>query len=129
MPYRPIQLVLRFRSTDFAQWKQIFDEYEEVRVRHGALGHEISRSVADPHEFLALVPFASQGGAVGYSSDPERHALMRAIFGRPALRSHSWDETIHELVDASAYGYIAPELGRAWSPVSHHVGIDGREDR
>jgi hypothetical protein len=114
----PIQLVLRFHSPDFARWKEMFDQYEEIRVRHGALGHQISRSIDDPQEFLAVVPFTSNGGAAGYSQDPDRHALKRSVFGDPAMRTHGWYESIHELVDAGGYGYAVQDFGRAWSPVT-----------
>jgi hypothetical protein len=125
MPHSPIQLVLRFRSADFTEWKATLDEYEEVRVRHGALGHQISRSIDDPHAFVAVVPFASLGGAIGYCQDPDRHALKRAVFGGAAMRTHGWDESIHELIDAGGYGYTAEEFGRAWSPVFHHADAGG----
>src|SRR4051794_13168321 len=102
--HSPIQLVLRFSSVEFTQWKAAFDQYEEVRVRHGALGHQISRSINDPHEFLAVVPFTSHGGALGYSEDPDRYALQLAVMGSAATRNHRWEESIHELVDADGYG-------------------------
>jgi len=120
----PIQLVIRFHSSDFTQWKAALDECEEIRVRHGALGHQISRSIDDPNEFLAIVPFTSHGGATGYFQDPDRHALKRAVFGKSGLRDHSWEESIHELVDAGGYGYAAEEFGRAWSPVYHHLVVE-----
>lgn len=119
MSHCPIQLVLRFRSVEFSEWKAVFDEYEEVRVRHGALGHEISRSMKDPSEFLAVVPFTSHGGAIGYSQDPDRYALKRAVMGRAAMRNTSWYESAHELIDAGGYGSPVYDFGRAWSPVYH----------
>lgn len=106
-----IQLVLSFRSVDFEEWRRAFDSHREVRVRHGALGHQISRSVVDPHRFLVVVPFASHGGAVGYSRDPNRRGLQRAVFGASAMRNHGWEESIHELIDADAYGYAAKDFG------------------
>jgi hypothetical protein len=116
MSRRPVQLVLRFRSVDFEEWKALFDEYEEVRVRHGALGHQISRSINDPNEFLAVLPFTSHGGAIGYSEDPRRYPLERAVMGA-AMKHHGWEESIHELVDAGGYGFPAQDFGRAWAPV------------
>jgi hypothetical protein len=75
------------------------------------------------------VPFASLGGAIGYSQDPDRFALKRAVFGKYALRDHGWEESIHELVDAGGYGYASEEFGRAWSPVYHHLQPEGADDR
>jgi hypothetical protein len=117
MSQRPIQMMLRFRSADFHDWKAAFDEYEHVRARHGALGHQLSRSINDPQEFLAVIPFTSHGGAVGYAHDPDRHPLKREVFGSSAMRIHSWEESIHELIDAGGYGYTVQDFGRAWSPV------------
>jgi len=36
-----VQFVIRFRGGDFESWKEAFDEYEPVRVKHGAVGHWI----------------------------------------------------------------------------------------
>jgi hypothetical protein len=131
MSHSPIQLVVRFRSTDFETWRAALDANEQVRVRHGALGHQISRSIDDPQEFLAVVPFTSLGGAIGYSQDPDRFLLKRAVFGTSGLRSHAWEESIHELIDAGGYGYAAEEFGRAWSPVYHRLdeGAAGNEQQ
>ena len=129
MSHCPIQLVLRFRGADFEDWKATLDANEELRVRHGALGHQISRSIDDPHQFLAMIPFASLGGAIGYCHDPDRFALKRAVFGQPAMRHHAWEESIHELIDAGGYGYAAEEFGRAWSPVYHRLDTEPDGER
>jgi len=131
MSHSPIQVVLRFRSSDFTDWKAVLDEQEEIRVRHGALGHQISRSIDDPHEYLVVLPFASKGGAIGYCHDPDRFPLKRSVFGKAAMRDHDWEESIHELIDAGGYGDGSGDFGRAWAPVHHHLdtGPTGGEQR
>jgi hypothetical protein len=69
-------LIARFRARDFDRWKRVFDEHEDVRVRHGGHGHRILRLLNDPDEYLVMLDFASPGGAEGFRSDP---SLLRAI--------------------------------------------------
>ena len=69
-------LIARFRARDFDRWKRVFDDHEDVRVRHGGHGHRILRLLNDPQEYLVMLDFASAGGAEGFSRDP---SLLRAI--------------------------------------------------
>lgn len=98
-----VELVMRFRGMDYERWQQPFAAHEPVRVRHGAVGHRISRSVTDPHEFLAIVEFTSRGGANGYLEDPERLPLQEATMGPGASHNASWIEELHEVVSAETY--------------------------
>jgi hypothetical protein len=69
-------LIARFRARDFDRWKQLFDELEDVRIKHGGRGHHILRLLNDPDEYLVMLEFASAGGAEGFRSEA---SLLRAI--------------------------------------------------
>jgi hypothetical protein len=69
-------LIARFRVEDFDRWKHVFDELEDVRVKHGGRGHRILRVLDEPDEYLVMCEFASAGGAEGFRWEP---ALLRAI--------------------------------------------------
>ncbi len=98
-----VEFVIRFRGGEFDSWKAAFDEQESVRVRHGAIGHRISRSVDAPHEFLGVVEFASVGGAKGYAEDVQRLHLARALGIEGGPHRRSWEEAIYESVDVAKY--------------------------
>ena len=98
-----VQFVIRFRGGDFESWKEAFDEYEPVRVKHGAVGHWIARSLDDPNEFIGVVEFASRGGARAYASDADRMDVQRALMIEGGPHQKTWDEGIHETVDAVRY--------------------------
>jgi hypothetical protein len=69
-------LIARFRARDFDRWKQLFDELEDVRIKHGGRGHHILRLLNDPDEYLVMLEFASAGGAEGFRWEA---SLLRAI--------------------------------------------------
>ena len=98
-----IQFVIRFRGGDFESWKAVFDAHEPQRVKHGAVGHWISRSIDDPNEFIGVVEFTSRGGARGYAEDPDRMDVQRALRFEGGPHHKTWDESIDEVVDAATY--------------------------
>jgi hypothetical protein len=58
-------LIARFRARDFDRWKQLFDELEGIRIKHGGRGHHILRLLNDPDEYLVTLEFASAGRCRG----------------------------------------------------------------
>jgi hypothetical protein len=101
---RRFEFVARFEATDFEAWKDAFERHRDVRVRHGATGHRISRLVDDPHRFEVVIEFTSLGGARGYAQDPSRMELHRevGVEGGPHHRQ-GFDEEIREAVDVTSY--------------------------
>jgi hypothetical protein len=69
-------LIARFRAGDFERWKQVFDELEDLRIKHGGRGHRILRLLNDPQEYLVMLEFASAGGAEAFRWEA---SLLRAI--------------------------------------------------
>lgn len=98
-----IQFVIRFRGGDFDTWKAAFDAHEPQRVKHGAVGHWVARSVDDPNEFIGVVEFASRGGARAYALDPDRMDVQRALRMEGGPHQRSWDEGITEVVARAEY--------------------------
>jgi hypothetical protein len=98
-----IQFVIRFRGGDFERWKAAFDAHEPQRIKHGAVGHWVARSLDDPREFIGVVEFTSRGGAHGYAEDPDRMDVQRALMVEGGPHHKTWDEGISEVVDRAEY--------------------------
>lgn len=99
----PIKFVIRFRGGNFENWKTEFEKTEPDRVRHGAVGHWIARSIDDPHEFIAVVEFTSVGGAKGYAGDVARLDVQEALMVDGGAHRKTWEEGINETVDEVTY--------------------------
>ena len=97
------QIVIRFRGPDFEAWRAAFDAHEPQRVKHGAVGHWIARSVDDPSEYIGVVEFTSRGGAHAYAEDPDRMDVQRAVHLDGGPHNKTWDETIVETIAAVTY--------------------------
>ncbi len=81
------RVIVQHRVTDFERWYPVFTEHEEVRRRHGATGHSINRSVADPNTLVIVNEFATLEGARAFSQDPSLPAAMErgGVDGRPQV--------------------------------------------
>jgi hypothetical protein len=99
-----IQFVVRFRGGDFERWKAAFDAHEPQRVKHGAVGHWVARSVDDPSEFIGVIEFTSRGGAHAYAEDPDRMDVQRALMVEGGPHEKTWTEGITEVVANVEYG-------------------------
>lgn len=99
-----IQFVVRFRGGDFERWKAAFDAHEPQRVKHGAVGHWVARSVDDPSEFIGVIEFTSRGGAHAYAEDPDRMDVQRALMVEGGPHQKTWTEGITEVVANVEYG-------------------------
>jgi hypothetical protein len=95
--------VIRFRGGNFENWKAAFDKHEPDRLRHGAVGHRIARSIDDPHEFIAVVEFTSVGGARGYAADADRLEVQEAVMIEGGPHRKTWEEGINETVADVTY--------------------------
>jgi len=100
---RHAEFVIRFRGGSFESWKAAFEKHEPARIRHGAVGHWIARSIDDPNEFIAVVEFTSVGGARGYAGDVDRLDVEDALLIEGGPHQKTWEEGIHETVDKVTY--------------------------
>src|SRR5690242_7135075 len=47
-----VEVVTRFRGRDYEEWRAMVEAHEPARVRHGAVGHWIGRSIGDPQKYI-----------------------------------------------------------------------------
>jgi hypothetical protein len=92
------KVIVQHHVADYDRWYPVFIEHGEVRRRHGATGHSVTRSIADPNALVVVNEFATLDGARAFSEDPSLpDAMARAgVDGAPQV----W---IVEEADAQAY--------------------------
>jgi hypothetical protein len=98
-----VEVVIRFRGADFDTWKAAMDAHEPARVRHGAVGHWIARSIGDPNEFIGVVEFTSLGGARDYLMGVDRLDVDQAVMIEGGPHNRTWEEAIYKTVDTATY--------------------------
>jgi heme-degrading monooxygenase HmoA len=78
------KVIVQHHVSDYERWLPVFTEHEAVRRQHGATGHTITRSVADPNSVLVVNEFATFEGARDFSQDPSlKDAMERAGVDAP----------------------------------------------
>jgi len=72
---------------DFDQWHTLFIEHGETRKRHGATGHTVTRTVADPNALVVVIDFATAAGAEAFAADPSLAEVMHraGVDGPPTI--------------------------------------------
>ena len=98
-----VEVVFRFRGADFDTWKAAMDAHEPARVRHGAVGHWIARSIGDPNDFIGVVEFTSLGGARDYVMGVDRLDVDQAVMIEGGPHNRTWEEAIYKTVDTATY--------------------------
>ena len=68
--------IVQHRVADYEAWFPVFTEHEAVRRQHGATGHSVYRTVADPNSLVIVTDFATLEGAQAFSGDPSLPAAM-----------------------------------------------------
>jgi len=68
--------IVQHHVADYDRWFSVFTEHEVVRRRHGATGHSVNRSAADPNTLVVVTDFATIEGAQAFSKDPTLRAAM-----------------------------------------------------
>lgn len=72
-------LLVRHKVTDYATWKQVFDDHEDVRRAYGCQGGRLFRNAADPNETVMLFEWDILDRARLFTqSDDLRDAMARA---------------------------------------------------
>jgi hypothetical protein len=70
------KVIVQHRVADYDRWFPVFTEHEVVRRQHGATGHSINRTVADPNTLVIVNDFATLEGAQAFTQDPSLPAAM-----------------------------------------------------
>ena len=71
-----VTVVVHHRVRDFAVWKPVFDEHEDARRAHGALGHRIYQTAGDPNGVVIHNDFPSEAAGRAFLDDPSLPAAM-----------------------------------------------------
>ena len=71
-----VMLVVHHFVRDFDTWKPVFDEHEDVRRAHGALGHRIYQTLGDPCGVVIHNDFPSEAAGRAFLDDPSLPAAM-----------------------------------------------------
>jgi hypothetical protein len=64
------KVIVQHHVADYERWFEVFTEHGEVRRKHGAIGHLVTRSIADPNDLVIVNDFATLEGAKGFAADP-----------------------------------------------------------
>jgi quinol monooxygenase YgiN len=73
------KVIVQHHVADYDRWFPVFIEHGEVRRRHGATGHTVYRTAADPNTVLIVNDFASVADAQAFLQDPSLpEAMARA---------------------------------------------------
>ena len=71
-----VQVIVQHHVADYDTWYPVFVEHGDVRRKHGATGHAIYRTLADPNDLVIVNEFATREGAEGFMSDPSLPEAM-----------------------------------------------------
>ena len=82
-----IRLFVRHPVTDFAQWKQAYDEFNNERKDMGVVGHAVYKSADDPNDVTVWHDFETLESARGFvESDRLREVMSSAgVAGEPTI--------------------------------------------
>ena len=72
-----VKVIVQHHVADYDRWYPAFTEHGDVRRKHGATGHSISRAVADPNSLVIVNDFATLEGAQAFSVDPSLPVVMQ----------------------------------------------------
>jgi hypothetical protein len=70
------KVIVQHHVADYDRWYPVFTEHEKVRRTHGARGHSITRSGADPNNLVVVIDFATADGAQAFAQDPSLETAM-----------------------------------------------------
>lgn len=82
-----LYVITRFRIQDYATWKVAFDDTVDVRIRHGAVGHQVFRSQDDENTLIVILEFTSRGGAIGLTKDDA--SLLSGVRAAGSKEAHT----------------------------------------
>ncbi len=82
-----IRMFVRHPVTDFAMWKQAYDDFDDERKGMGVTGDAVFQSASDPNDVTAWHDFATLDEARSFSeSDRLREVMTSAgVGGEPQI--------------------------------------------
>jgi hypothetical protein len=87
-------MIVKHRVADFGQWKQVFNELHDARMRHGWTHHEIFRDAADPQTVVIVNHMKDLNQAKAYGSSDELKAGMQraGVISAPEILFYNDEE-------------------------------------
>ena len=70
------KVIVSHHVADYATWLPVFLAHGDVRRKHGATGHSVSRDPKDGNAIVAVIDFASLEGALAFAQDPSLATAM-----------------------------------------------------
>ena len=82
-----IRMFVRHPVTDFATWKQAYDDFNAERQGMGAAGHSVYQSVDDPNDVTAWHDFETLDAARAFMDSPRLREVMEGagVAGEPTV--------------------------------------------
>lgn len=82
-----IRMFVRHSVTDFATWKQAYEEFDAERAGMGVKGHAVFQSVDDPNNVTAWHDFATLEAAQAFMGSARLREVMKqaGVAGEPAV--------------------------------------------
>lgn len=80
-------MFVRHKVSDFAAWKQVYDEVEDLRQSGGVTAHAVYQASDDPNDVTVTHDFASVDAARQFGQSKDlRDAMQRAgLAGEPTI--------------------------------------------
>ena len=80
-------LFVRHQVTDYAKWREAYDEFEATRARLGVEAASVYQAADDPRDLTVTHEFATLDAAQAFSDSPELREAMHAagVQGAPTL--------------------------------------------
>lgn len=80
-------LAIRHHVRDYAAWRKVYDEVEELRAQHGCTAQRVMRLPDDGNELFVTHDFPTAEEAGSFAHDPAlREAMGRAgVEGAPRI--------------------------------------------
>jgi hypothetical protein len=81
-------ILVQHRVRDFTSWKPVFEQQGGlVRMKHGATGHSLYRSLDDPNDVVVSVDFPEEERARSFLADPALKEEMEqaGVQGQPTV--------------------------------------------
>ena len=117
-----VTLVVHHWVRDFAAWKPVFDEHEDVRRSHGEVEHRIYQDIHKPNRVVIHNDFPSEEAARAFMTDPSLPEAMErgGVEGEPGIGLVERTEQKRYAEGAVAVTLVVHHRVRdydAWKPV------------
>ncbi len=80
-------LIVRHPVSDYAAWRKVYDDVDDLRASHGCTGQRVLVSPEDGNDVAAIHEFTTVAQAREFAADPAlKDAMQRAgVSGAPRI--------------------------------------------